>query len=609
MQSISTDIVQLWAELGTPSIQTDQAIVKCYRDSPEQLGLREEDIRRLKGKKERLLDEKQSREKKMNQLKEGITAMWEKLNIDENERKQFLANHRGYGLRCLQELEDESNRLLELKRQNLHIFVEDARIVLEGLWDKLYFSEEEMLDFSPAFSDVYTDALLSAHEIEIARLEKLLEERAPVISLIEKHRSLVNDKEQLALSATDSSRLLGRGAGARDPTRLLREEKMRKRIQRELPKVEQDLKKLLENWERETGRPFTVHGEVYLETLAATMPPPRATSRTAAPAKPNNAPNNTSTVSRTPSTKSLNGKSTQPAQPAAHQRTRSVPAAPKNRSQMPDPTQRAKTPAGNRPKTPTTSTRPKTPSAYQQAPQSKTPTSSFNTRPPISSMKDNAMDRKVISKSGGGTVRKQPSNSNASALMPPPKMAPLKRSTQATVSRSTPTPSSRSQTDLTKLVHKLSISRSDDEESPRSEYFQQNYEESYGGNNYSNESFSSSYNSNSQHRGRQQNYASSTSSSSRPSPIESAPSLRIASTGSSGSLTSGYTNPTSENWETFDEHSDDEEEEPDARAAYYGKLRQAQGKRFGNLQQAYRQQSQEDIQILRSDDEWDDDEF
>ena len=55
-------------------------------------------------------------------------------------------------MRTINGFEDELNRLNELKRQNLGLFVEDARVKLQELWDSLYFSEEEMLEFTPAFS-------------------------------------------------------------------------------------------------------------------------------------------------------------------------------------------------------------------------------------------------------------------------------------------------------------------------------------------------------------------------------------------------------------------------------------------------------------------------
>ena len=65
----------------------------------------------------------------------------------------------------------------------------------------------------------------------------------------------------------------------RDPTRLLREEKMRKRIAKELPKVEVELNKVLDSWEDEYGRPFLVHGCRYLDGLSTSSKPksqPRA---------------------------------------------------------------------------------------------------------------------------------------------------------------------------------------------------------------------------------------------------------------------------------------------------------------------------------------------
>ena len=226
-----------------------------------------------------------------------MEALWEKLGIDEAERKAFLNGNRGCGVRQINEFEDELGRLTELKRQNLHLFVEDARFKLQELWDALYLSEDEMLEFTPAFSDVYSDALLDAHEREIARLEVLREQRAPTLALVERHRTLVQERDELASSSQDASRLLGRGQKGerRDPGKLLREEKMRKRIAKELPKVTADLEKALEKWEDEYGRPFLVHGERYLDALEpeagkpaapgprSKTPAPQSTTKKAAP--------------------------------------------------------------------------------------------------------------------------------------------------------------------------------------------------------------------------------------------------------------------------------------------------------------------------------------
>ncbi|KAJ3557720.1 hypothetical protein NPX13_g9872 [Xylaria arbuscula] len=302
VQTLCENIIQLWAELGTPQAQTDGAIVKYYRDAPEQLGLHEEDLSRLRMRRDKLADEKKSREKRLKDLKMAVDALWEKLGVEESERKSFLNRNRGCGVRQINEFEDELSRLNELKRQNLHLFVEDARFKLQELWDALYFSEDEMLEFTPAFSDVYSDALLEAHEREISRLEALKDQRAPALALIERHRTLVHDRDELAASSQDASRLMMRGQKGerRDPGKLLREEKMRKRITKELPKVAAELTKLLVKWEDEYGRPFLVHGERYLDLLEPEEPKPAPGPRAKTPAGPRVPPSRAnSTISRT----------------------------------------------------------------------------------------------------------------------------------------------------------------------------------------------------------------------------------------------------------------------------------------------------------------------
>lgn len=287
VHSTSEEIIKLWAELGTPQAQTDSNIVKYYRESPEQLGLHEADLANLIGKCDKLMEEKKSRERKIKELRGTVESLWERFGVEQADRKAFVASSRGCGLRTINEFEEELARLNELKRQNMHLFVEDARCRLQELWDVLFFSEEEMLDFTPAFSDVCSDALLEAHEAEISRLETLKEQRAPTLEMIDRHRSLISEREALSSSSQDASRLMARGnkGERRDPGKLLREEKMRKRIAKELPKLEADLRKELEHWEDEFGRPFLVHGDRYLDSLTPTVtkPPPRSKTPSAPP--------------------------------------------------------------------------------------------------------------------------------------------------------------------------------------------------------------------------------------------------------------------------------------------------------------------------------------
>ncbi|KAI0480416.1 microtubule associated protein-domain-containing protein [Xylariaceae sp. FL0804] len=505
VKSWSEDIIQLWAELGTPQAQTDGAIVKYYRDAPEQLGLHEDDLARLRNKRDKLADEKKNREKRLRDLKTAVEALWEKLGVDESERKAFLNGNRGCGVRQINEFEDELGRLNELKRQNLHVFVEDARFKLQELWDALYFSEDEMLEFTPAFSDVYSDALLEAHEREIARLEALREQRAPTLTLVEKHRTLVHERDELATSSQDASRLMMRGQKGerRDPGKLLREEKMRKRIAKELPKVAAELSKMLSAWEDEYGRPFLVHGERYLDLLEPEEPRVAPTTRSKTPAGP------------PPST--VKGPKS-----ASHSRSNSTVSS--------RPPTRSKTPTAN----PTGTIRRGAPPSHPQKDPKGSP-SRIPARAPLSNLKhgNNSPERQRPESRAQGTLRAGHPLTRA----PPPKMRELLPPPEF----DTPVQPYRNP-DLGSSVHVRAVE-------PEDPYDDRN--------SYPNP-------------GRSYTSQNSLRSERQPNPYPMAPPPRQAS--NTSTLISG-----SENWETYDDNS---EPEQDASDTYYAKVRAARGKRF-----------------------------
>src|SRR5579859_1972192 len=83
--------------------------------------------------------------------------------------------------------------------------------------------------------DLFTDASLAAHEYEVKRLESIVASRHTALSLVKKHMELIAEKQHLEESSKDPSRLTQRGAQAAG--RLLQEEKVRKKLSKELPKV------------------------------------------------------------------------------------------------------------------------------------------------------------------------------------------------------------------------------------------------------------------------------------------------------------------------------------------------------------------------------------
>ncbi|EEQ84516.2 microtubule associated protein [Blastomyces dermatitidis ER-3] len=552
VQNISEEIVKLWAELGTPQAQTEPSIVEYYRESPEQLGLHESDLSSLRERRDKLIDEKRGRERKLNELRTAVESLWDRLGVEEGDRKGFRAANRGCGLRVINEFEDELSRLNELKRQNLHLFVEDARCRLQELWDGLYYSEEEMLDFTPAFSDVYSDALLAAHEAEIERLEVLREQRAPTLELIEKHRTLVHERDSLAASSQDASRLMARGnkGERRDPTRLLREEKMRKKIAKELPKVETELRRVLEQWEDEYGRPFLVHGERYLDEIAPPAPakiPPRSKT-------PCGPPQHSRANSVRPPSSMRGGGSVRGSQPPSHAKTPTRSGTLKRNAQNPA--------AGNGNKSPT-----KIPS-----------------RAPLANMPhgNNSPDRRPP----------QSFSSSARSKMPPPRAPPPKmRDLNASVRQETPQNSFYADAEHGNDALSLSNSyvRSITPEDVYDDRNQRSYLSSSMSHYRPGSSLSMAQSFNPAASVQNPNYYNHQRQQSQPQlqhqpkpymqqphqhePMGPPPrpaSRQISNTSTIQTATSG-----SENWETYDSES---EPEIDATDVYYAKLRATQGK-------------------------------
>jgi protein regulator of cytokinesis 1 len=76
---------------------------------------------------------------------------------------------------------------------------------------------------------------LNIHEDEIRKLTEERRLKAPLLANVRRYFELCKEERELTMAASDQSRLLGRGP--RDVGRLLREEKMRKRVSKEKPRV------------------------------------------------------------------------------------------------------------------------------------------------------------------------------------------------------------------------------------------------------------------------------------------------------------------------------------------------------------------------------------
>ncbi|XP_069976410.1 protein regulator of cytokinesis 1-like, partial [Penaeus vannamei] len=185
------------------------------------------------------------------ELHERIRLLSDRLGLDPSERDQFLATADGHTPSTLAKLRAELSRLQELKQQNMARFINQLRRELETWWEKCYITDEEKNAFLPYLSEVYTEEILEAHDAEVQRLQEYYTENERLFLKIKQRQEVWNKLMELEEKAKDPNRLFGnRGCS------LFQEEKERKRVRNELPRIEKELEDLVLQWEVEKGKPF-----------------------------------------------------------------------------------------------------------------------------------------------------------------------------------------------------------------------------------------------------------------------------------------------------------------------------------------------------------------
>jgi protein regulator of cytokinesis 1 len=185
--------------------------------------------------------------------------------------------------------EAELERCKELRRTSLSSFIVGARAEIESLWTELMMSEEEK-DFggfidgecnSPRHStcppshckprvprsrprpDDYTEALLEAHETYAEHLRAEMQSKSALLPRVREWHTLVIEEDELERAQNDPDRYKRRGGA------MLREEKLRNRVTRLKPRVEEEMLRMIPAWEEAEGRPFMVQGERVVERIWA----------------------------------------------------------------------------------------------------------------------------------------------------------------------------------------------------------------------------------------------------------------------------------------------------------------------------------------------------
>ncbi|XP_053128405.1 protein regulator of cytokinesis 1 isoform X2 [Hemicordylus capensis] len=196
------------------------------------------------------------------ELRSRIRALWDRLQLPAEEREAFAPYMVGSRAKTMNALHLEVDRLEELKLQNLRGVVEAIRAELADLWDRCFYSAEQRQAFRPYYEEDFTEQLLQQHDQEVAELRRYFEAHQPLFEGVQKWEKNWRLFQELERKATDPSRFTNRGG------QLLKEEKLRARLQKTLSKLEEELRGQVERWEEEQAQAFLVNGQRFVEYVA-----------------------------------------------------------------------------------------------------------------------------------------------------------------------------------------------------------------------------------------------------------------------------------------------------------------------------------------------------
>ncbi|KAG8440611.1 hypothetical protein GDO86_006383 [Hymenochirus boettgeri] len=259
-KSTKKQIVLCMEELDRLPDTSFERDVVCEED--EAFCLSKENLAALQQLLFQLEEQKMKNEVLCEELRAKIAELWERLQIPEEERNYIADYMTGSNGKTIKALQEEVDRLEELKLQNIKQVIEMIRIELSSYWDKCFYSAEQRHAFQSFYNEDHSEDLLCLHDAEINRIKQYYEVHKELFEGVHKWEENWRLFLQFDKKATDPNRFTNRGGN------LLKEEKQRAKLQKMLPKLEEELKIRIAAWEQEQDQEFFVNGKKFMDYVA-----------------------------------------------------------------------------------------------------------------------------------------------------------------------------------------------------------------------------------------------------------------------------------------------------------------------------------------------------
>ncbi|XP_025192531.1 protein regulator of cytokinesis 1-like isoform X2 [Melanaphis sacchari] len=254
-----TKVELLLADLGEiPILQFDKMVL----GDPNQFQLSKSNLDELQKLIKRLENQTENQKCVAMELRTKLNSLWDRLQIDVTYREHFVSTKKGFGKTVIQDLKLEVERCETLKKENIKQFIEKLRSELNDLWDRCHFGDRQRKQCQVYYSTEYNEDVMDILDIEVDNAKKFYNDNISIYHLIEEREHLWNKMIMMQEQANDPARLWQNRGG-----QLLKEEKERKIIQKELPRVERELKNHLQSYEQRENKIFYYRDERLIDFM------------------------------------------------------------------------------------------------------------------------------------------------------------------------------------------------------------------------------------------------------------------------------------------------------------------------------------------------------
>merc|ERR1719450_1544840 len=249
-------ILSLYEELEEEPLSDMEREVAC--EDTERFTLSASNLTEVGNIQRMLQNQVKANQKQHLAMVEKIESLYERLRLDMSEKYKFLSLHQGHGKSVLSEMRLEIDRLEEIKKANIEQFIINLRNELHAIWDECFYSPDQRDDFQALHSIDFTEELLEEHEAELNKMQEYLAQNKDLFVRVAQRQEVWAKFMELERRAKDPTRLMNsRG------NQLLLEEKERNKVNKQLPRIEQELHDLIDEWEKDHGKEFRVNGKSF----------------------------------------------------------------------------------------------------------------------------------------------------------------------------------------------------------------------------------------------------------------------------------------------------------------------------------------------------------